>query len=599
MRRLAWIALPLFLACTEGAPPKDERVAQPPVRSPLPRVSVDPETVYFDPAYAGFAATQPLTLLNAGNEPLEFALSATPPFSVSTTTIGVPASSVAEVQLRFEPTAHGRAQGTLRVTWPGGDREVLLQADVRAPPSCTSPDACVASRYDPGTDRCVDLPLADGTSCGSGDCAAQPVCRAGACVDVQADDGAACKTDAGVGICSRGSCYGPPEELDQLVVRPAAGVFEAALALDAHGNAYYIERSSELGERFLLSSGPFEAQRFRVPLPQRRADAMLFAADAAELMVVDGLVFVWGPIVGAAAFDTDDGRLLWHLGDEGFPRGAQLHGAAEVPGGIALVVGEEVFLLGPSGEVRWRRPVGANAPADRLLADAQGTLYYAEGGVTALDPATNAVRWNVMEPSDPRQREEPVAVANGLLLTARNPFDAVRRTSDGLSLAAEYADRCSRLTGPVIVDGTLVRASCAGNAVAGADPASLQMSWHQRRGALREDANGFTELSHPIATNRGSLLVVSARCDGSVCESAFLMLHEIGLDGALRKRWTLPRRREHWSLPDWGTRFLVQGEMLYTLDAERFRLFRMPGYGAAPHGWTSPRGNNQASMRER
>lgn len=108
-------------------------------------------------------------------------------------------SGAVELTIRFNPQEVGKFTDALRVESEGlMPQTVVLVAEARAVPQCPPAKPCLASYFDFAKKKCVEEPLANGTTCDPKTaCLTGPTCQAGRCVGQarNCDDANLCTVD--------------------------------------------------------------------------------------------------------------------------------------------------------------------------------------------------------------------------------------------------------------------------------------------------------------------------------------------------------------------------------------------------------------------
>ncbi len=409
-------------------------------------VTVTPQRVDFGAVYLGAEATRTLSLANVGPGAEAVTLALEGP-SFSTTRIGsaIGPGTTLDVPVRFAPTAPGLVQGTLRVAWPGGVREVSVSGEGLGWPACPLPEACQSSAFDPQSGTCRVDPSAEGAACASADpCLLNTVCTQGQCLGQFAacDDGDPCTQDAcapGQGcihvhdpaLCpTPGACvdptlqpHTPGDVLWTYAPDSGAEAWRQLQAVDDAGNSYVID----LDAQAVTSLDPCGNERWTQPLVAGPRGAMLSG---------DKLLLQEGGLLESRVAAT--GELLWQVDVaqlfgfcDGGSCGATLEG--DIYAGPAVLSGQgQIFLTGSTpgppwylqvasigldGTVQWVRLQGelsATVGGANQVADAEGNLYFyllgATGSLQAIDPQGQMLF------STPAYAESNLAVGPGFVL---------------------------------------------------------------------------------------------------------------------------------------------------------------------------------------
>ncbi|MHB8417736.1 MAG: outer membrane protein assembly factor BamB family protein [Myxococcales bacterium] len=164
-------------------------------------VQVAPTALDFGGVYLFAAPRQSVALANTGAAPDSVAVTLEPPggaFAVASSTVSMAPGGALQLPVTFSPSAAGPAAAVLQLRWSAGQATVTLSGTGLAWPSCPPPGPCATSAFDPDAGACTQSPVADGTSCESGDpCLIHTACAAGQCLGQLdlCDDGNACTFD--------------------------------------------------------------------------------------------------------------------------------------------------------------------------------------------------------------------------------------------------------------------------------------------------------------------------------------------------------------------------------------------------------------------
>ncbi len=158
-----------------------------------------PAIIRFGVVYPGQTHSLTLSLHNDG-PPVGITWSgALAPFALAEDLPTEAPSADVELTVRFSPAAVGPFTATLIVEAEGiAATSAVLLGESRGVPGCAAAAACHSVSFDLETNACMDLPLADGTSCAASNvCLLDAVCMGGRCVGVEksCDDANACTTD--------------------------------------------------------------------------------------------------------------------------------------------------------------------------------------------------------------------------------------------------------------------------------------------------------------------------------------------------------------------------------------------------------------------
>ncbi len=169
--------------------------------APLQRAS---GTLQFRPAsvqldtYVGRAAQARVRVWNDGRAPLTVRWHLPgEPFEIEAPPATVPSGEL-ELVVRFRPSRPGYGFARAVAEFGGGEAVLVMAGESKEVPACTPSSPCVESSFDFERGECVEVPLADGTSCeGANRCLVGASCQAGRCVGLErtCDDGNACTLD--------------------------------------------------------------------------------------------------------------------------------------------------------------------------------------------------------------------------------------------------------------------------------------------------------------------------------------------------------------------------------------------------------------------
>ncbi|MBL8957364.1 MAG: hypothetical protein JNK82_41710 [Myxococcaceae bacterium] len=177
MLRLTAAAVFVLCACREAE-----------VMQAKSELTVQPLRLDFPDTELGQTSSLDVELNCRGTVDREVAVSADAPFSLTTSSLTLPASASAPLSVRFAPVATGAVTGTLRLTSEGDVLEVGLAGTGVEPAVCTTPLQCRL---------CGGANAPNGTACES-PCLEQASCVEGVCVGTPkvCDDGDRCTADA-------------------------------------------------------------------------------------------------------------------------------------------------------------------------------------------------------------------------------------------------------------------------------------------------------------------------------------------------------------------------------------------------------------------
>jgi PQQ enzyme repeat len=185
----------------------------------------DPASLEFDPAFAdGQPRLREVQVVNEGQAAIEVSWTGlTEPFTVELPTRLVPGANTLTV--RWTPQEPGSTSQPLTVHFEGAMVTLTVEATANPIPTCMPQDPCTTSAFDRAQGKCVDTPLADGSTCDPGtQCVVGGHCITGRCVGKAktCDDGNACTIDVcypltgceflpappcpGDGVCLEGFC---------------------------------------------------------------------------------------------------------------------------------------------------------------------------------------------------------------------------------------------------------------------------------------------------------------------------------------------------------------------------------------------------------
>ncbi|WP_232293124.1 tenascin-X [Stigmatella aurantiaca] len=171
----------------------------PPLTGASGRLRLSAESVTFPSTYIGQTREDTVRVLNAGRAPLDVRWTQVDaPFTVE----GFPerlSTGEAVGRIRFSPVTPGTYSATLVGTSSeGGTVSLTLAGEARVLPECALPGTCYRATFDVATERCVAVPLEDGTPCDPGnECVLEARCVSAQCKGRErvCDDGNACTSD--------------------------------------------------------------------------------------------------------------------------------------------------------------------------------------------------------------------------------------------------------------------------------------------------------------------------------------------------------------------------------------------------------------------
>jgi hypothetical protein len=191
--------IPIVLAVLFGA-----CRCNPPTHQATGDLRAMPTALDFGDVAIGASLPLMLELDDTGQAPADATLTVDGPFTLSATSVSTGGGGSTTVTVTFAPSVVGAASGTVRIT---GVPDVPLTGN--GLPPCVPSQACVASAFDLTSRRCVETPLAEGTTCTAACLAGAGSCRQGYCVGnaTSCIDGDLCTLD----VCTTdGGCLNPP-----------------------------------------------------------------------------------------------------------------------------------------------------------------------------------------------------------------------------------------------------------------------------------------------------------------------------------------------------------------------------------------------------